>query len=245
MNELFLNAHKGQGASVILEGIHAIKHAYRFGADIEYAITDDKREIIKLAKYIAPDLIDFLEDRLQEVSEKEFLKVFPHTYHGKVAALAKKKENKSLSGRSVWLEDVKLLNNIGASIRVLAARGIRNLIVSGENAALVWHKDVLRASAGLHFALDSIFVFDTSYKAVSFLRVHDYKLIVFDAEGKEIEMGLSTKDNSVFVFGSERYGITDYTKELADKKLSLPMREGVSSLNLATSVAAALYRMDV
>ena len=45
----------------------------------------------------------------------------------------------------------------------------------------------------------------------------------------------------MLVFGTERAGLSDAMKARADRVVALPMREGVSSLNLATSVAAVLY----
>ena len=49
-------------------------------------------------------------------------------------------------------------------------------------------------------------------------------------------------DDAVLVVGSERDGVGPVLRARADAVLSLPMRPGVSSLNLATAVAAVLYR---
>ena len=46
---------------------------------------------------------------------------------------------------------------------------------------------------------------------------------------------------ALLAFGTERYGLSDELCALADARLSIPMRAGVSSLNLATSVAAVLF----
>ena len=47
--------------------------------------------------------------------------------------------------------------------------------------------------------------------------------------------------DAVLAFGSERHGLSDELLARADIRARLPMRAGVSSLNLATAVAAALY----
>jgi tRNA G18 (ribose-2'-O)-methylase SpoU len=47
--------------------------------------------------------------------------------------------------------------------------------------------------------------------------------------------------SAVLAFGTERYGVSDELLALADARVSIPMRDGVSSLNLATSVAAVLF----
>ena len=46
---------------------------------------------------------------------------------------------------------------------------------------------------------------------------------------------------AILAFGTERHGLSDALLERADARLGIPMREGVSSLNLATAVAAVLF----
>ncbi len=45
----------------------------------------------------------------------------------------------------------------------------------------------------------------------------------------------------MLAFGTERYGLSEELRARADASVSIPMRPGVSSLNLATSVAAVLF----
>lgn len=45
----------------------------------------------------------------------------------------------------------------------------------------------------------------------------------------------------MLAFGSERRGLSPELSEQADACVAIPMRPGVSSLNLATSVAAVLF----
>ena len=48
-------------------------------------------------------------------------------------------------------------------------------------------------------------------------------------------------DDAVLAFGSERHGLGAALLARADARVGIPMRPGVSSLNLATAVAVALY----
>ena len=48
---------------------------------------------------------------------------------------------------------------------------------------------------------------------------------------------------ALLAFGTERHGLTGGLLGRADARVSIPMREGVSSLNLATSVAIILFAM--
>ena len=51
--------------------------------------------------------------------------------------------------------------------------------------------------------------------------------------------------HTILAFGSERHGLSDAAQADADALVRIPMRAGVSSLNLATAVAATLYGLVV
>ena len=50
---------------------------------------------------------------------------------------------------------------------------------------------------------------------------------------------------AVLAFGAERGGLSDQLLARADRCVALPMSAGVSSLNLATAVAATLYALKL
>ncbi|MET0817594.1 MAG: rRNA methyltransferase, partial [Solirubrobacteraceae bacterium] len=52
----FLTAARADPALVVLEGVHALKHALRFGADVLAAGTTDPDGLAALAEELAPDL---------------------------------------------------------------------------------------------------------------------------------------------------------------------------------------------
>ena len=65
----------------------------------------------------------------------------------------------------------------------------------------------------------------------------DRPLIAVDPDGEEQRVPRDT----ILAFGSERHGLSQALLADADARVRIPMRAGVSSLNLATSVAAVLY----
>jgi TrmH family RNA methyltransferase len=48
----------------------------------------------------------------------------------------------------------------------------------------------------------------------------------------------------VLAFGTERDGLSDALLARSDARLALPMRPGVSSLNLATAVSGVLFSLS-
>jgi TrmH family RNA methyltransferase len=65
-------------------------------------------------------------------------------------------------------------------------------------------------------------------------------LLAVDPEGEPLDP-LELPPRAVLAFGTERYGLSPELTARADGRISIPMRPGVSSLNLATSVAAVLF----
>src|SRR5262249_8495776 len=61
-----------------------------------------------------------------------------------------------------------------------------------------------------------------------------------DPDGEPLVPG-ELPQGALLAFGSERYGLSHELTAKVDARLSIPMRPGVSSLNLATSVAAVLF----
>ena len=129
----------------------------------------------------------------------------------------------------VLLDAPRSPGNVGAVVRVAAAAGASGVAVCGGTVD-PWGPAVLRGSAGLHYALPVL--------SVELAEVAG-PVVVLDADG---DPAAPVPADAVLVVGSERTGVGDALRERADAVLALPMRPGVSSLNLATAVAAALYR---
>ena len=69
---------------------------------------------------------------------------------------------------------------------------------------------------------------------------YDRPLVAIDPEGDRGGLH-AIPPGAVLAFGTERHGLTSETLERAQMRVRIPMRPGVSSLNLATAVAIVLY----
>jgi RNA methyltransferase, TrmH family len=222
---------------VVVEGFHALKHALRFGAELREAVAVDPEALEELARELAPDLAGQLAERVEKVDARTLADLVPMVPHTGVVAIAERPAvdvaiTLADSGPApvVLLEDPRNMGNIGACVRVAAAAGAAALLTSGENDP--WFPDAVRGAAGLHFALP--------VAAVESLPESDRPLLALDPEGEELRPG-ALPPRAVLAFGTERHGISSDLLARADARVAIPMRKGVSSLNLATSVAVALY----
>ena len=235
--DLFQRARKDTNLAVI-EGVQALKHAARFKAELECIITSDKKLLETMLNELAPDVTEEILPQAEEVSEDTFTRLSPQPPRTKIIAVAKRRNYKlSVIDQIkpiVMLEDPRDLENIGAVIRVSAAADVAAVCITGSID--VWHPGVIRGGAGLHFALP---VVNTSFKDIEQL---NRPLVSLDPTGSEVKRG-TIEHNAVLIFGTERYGISKELLEKSGQIVRLPMRAGVSSLNLATSVAATLYSL--
>ena len=131
----------------------------------------------------------------------------------------------------VLLEAPAHLGNVGAVVRVAAAAGAAAVVTTGAQDP--WHPAALRGAAGLHFALPV-----ARTEGVPALRHRP--LLAMHPDGECLRPD-TLPDGAVLAFGSERRGLSDGVLAAADRQIALPMRPGVSSLNLASAVAAVLY----
>ncbi len=121
---------------------------------------------------------------------------------------------------------------MGACVRVAAAADIAAILTTGGHDP--WHPDALRGSAGLHYALPVARLAEGLPPAL------DRPLLALDPDGEPFDPA-ALPPRAILAFGTERHGLTPALLARADARIAIPMRPGVSSLNLATSVAAVLF----
>jgi RNA methyltransferase, TrmH family len=224
-------------ALVVLEGFHPLKHALRFGAEVQLVLTCDTAQLGELTRAHGADLLDEIARRTTEISRRAFKQLGPYEPHTGVISVARRREHDGEqllrehgAGPLVLLEDPRHRGNLGAVIRVAAAADAAGVLVTGEQDP--WNPVVVRGSAGLHYALP--------VARLNVLPSGERPLIAFDPAGEHWQPERMDPD-ALLAFGAERAGLSQELLARAHQRVRLPMRAGVSSLNLATSVAAALY----
>lgn len=234
--ERFRRQRRDPGLAV-LEGFHALKHALRFEAEIVEIAAVDPGLLERLAADLAPDLAGALDGRVTPVDGETLAGLAPQAPHTGVVAVARRPPVDVAAALAdphpapvVLLEDPRRMNNIGVCVRVAAAADAAAVLTTGSIDP--WHPDSLRAAAGLHFALP--------VARVDRLPRSDRPLVAIDPEGDDIRAA-APPPRAILAFGTERHGLSPELLESADARLGIPMRAGVSSLNLATAVAAVLF----
>ncbi|TGK46938.1 RNA methyltransferase [Leptospira bouyouniensis] len=136
------------------------------------------------------------------------------------------------------IEGVEKPGNLGTILRTAEGAGVGLVIVTDPRIDL-FNPNVVRASTGTIFTLP-VYIGDLTEVLIE-LQKQGYKGYAVTPEGKTLYTSVNLKEKSVFLFGSEQYGLSPLAKELADTTLYLPMLGEADSLNLAMSCGIVLY----
>ena len=230
-------AARSDRSLAVLEGFHPLKHALRFGATLLEVICTDPERLAKLASDYAPDVSDAVLEMASIVPAEVFERLSPASIPTGVVALGRRPDTSLAAlledpsaAPVVFLEQPRNLGNVGAVVRVAAAAGAAGVVTSGTQDP--WAPAALVGGAGLQFALPVCRTGD--------LPESDRPLVAVDPAGDPLNLE-RLPERAVLAFGSERSGLSRALKASADFCVSIPMAQGVSSLNLATAVAVMLY----
>jgi len=223
----------------VLEGFHALKHALRFDAEVLEVVCAEREALARLCHELAPELAESILALAREVPIDVLARLAPLVPPTGVISLARRRVvdpagllADAAPAPVVLLEDPRDLGNMGACVRVAAAADAGGVLVSGGHDP--WHPDALRGAAGLHYALP------VAGLPNGLPREPGRPLLALDPAGEPLRPA-SLPARALLAFGSERRGLSRELLDRADACVAIPMRPGVSSLNLATSVAAVLF----
>lgn len=231
---------RNDSSLAILEGLHPVIHAVRFGARFVNILVTNPEQIQQLADRLAPDTTQKIISQAEAVPPDIFSRLTRPRAPIATGIIAvawrpthslKELLNNKEPQPIILLENPRDLGNTGAAIRVAASAGAAGVLTTGEHDP--WHQASIRGSAGLHFALPVI--------QIDKLPDSDRPLIILDPEEGEFLTLDMIPPRAILAFGGERYGLSKDLISRASKRVRLPMRQGVTSLNLATSVAITLY----
>lgn len=220
----------------VLEGLHPATHALRFGAPLQVAVTYDREKLLKIANRLAPDTVAPIEGVLHVVEPSLFDKLSPRRLSSPLISIAPRPDDDiarafTRKGKPIiYLDRPQDSGNVGAVIRVAAAADIEAVVVSGNVDP--WSPVVIRSGTGLQFAVH--------VGSAELPPETDRPIVAIDADGEPLRS--STLDvNSILAVGGERYGLSPRIREMAQQSVAIPMKAGVSSLNLATAISAVLF----
>ena len=140
-------------------------------------------------------------------------------------------------GMYLFLDRVQDPGNLGTILRTSQALGHKGIFLS-EQCADPWSPKTLRASQGFQFQLT---IYQNTH--IDSLISHDFSFVVADLNGQNVfDYNFALK--TILILGSEGQGISTNLKSIEYDKISLPMMNGVESLNVAVSASIIGYQFS-
>ena len=131
--------------------------------------------------------------------------------------------------------------NVGMIIRSAVAAGIDGVLYPKRGIASLGPL-VIKASAGNIFRAPLIRC-DSTVAAVTTLKSEGYQVAILEASATASLFEFRASGDVVAVLGGESDGIGREVEALADTRLSIPMANGVESLNVAVTAALVAFQL--
>lgn len=186
----------------------------------------------------------FQHAEIFEISQAVFSKISYRETTGGLLVLAtmpdKKLTDLKVKDQSVFiiLEAVEKPGNLGAICRVADAAKVDGLIVCDPHTD-IYNPNAIRSSLGCVFTVEV--VNSTFEETMHWLKENAITSYAAELTASEFYHKLDLSGKIALVFGTEATGLTDKWINGADKRIKIPMRGVIDSLNVNTSVAILTF----
>ncbi len=136
------------------------------------------------------------------------------------------------------IESVEKPGNLGAMLRTCDAAGVDAVIICDARTD-IYNPNVIRSSVGTVFT-NSVAVCETK-EAIPFLKQKN--IIIFAAEplAEKFHYEQNFRNSTAIIVGTEATGLSEEWMIAADKKIKIPMRGRIDSLNVSVSAGILLF----
>ncbi len=235
------NRERQQQGLFIIEGARELSLALRANYSINSVYVC--RELFETSKY--PDVLDNLpSNAVFDITREVFAKIAYRENSDGIVAIAKPKKH-TLSDLSlsenpfvIILESVEKPGNLGAILRTADAARADAVIVCSPMTDL-YNPNVVRSSVGGVFTVQTAFC--TSQEAIKWLDDNKIASYAAELEAAEYYQNVDFTKPSAIVMGTEADGLTDVWLNNASKRIKIPMRGEIDSLNVSVSTAILTF----
>ncbi|RNC66087.1 RNA methyltransferase [Proteiniphilum sp. X52] len=201
------------------------------------------REMFQKTKY--PGLLSSLsEERVFDISLTVFSKIAYRENSDGIVALARPKSHGlgdlTLSANPflILLESVEKPGNLGAILRTADAAAVDALLVCDPQTDL-YNPNVVRSSVGGLFTVQTAVC--SSEEALAWLQANKIRSFAAELQAAEFYQNIDFTHPSAIVMGTEAEGLSDFWLNNATKRIKIPMRGKIDSLNVSVSTAVLTF----
>lgn len=240
--KLHQRKYRTQLQRCLIEGEHVVQEAIVHGI-VELIFLTDKYSVSHRVVYHGKDVVTTLPEstryfmitegiarKLSRVSSSSDLFAVIVTTQGRVLQ----------KGNTVILDGLQDPGNIGTILRSAKAFGFQNIMLT-EDCVDMYNDKLIRATQGIMFSLN---VIQSSHSVLQKLVLeHSIMVYALDIVGADVmQLQTNAKTSYALLLGNEGNGIrANLWEGLTYQNLSIPMEQGVDSLNVAIAASIAMY----
>ncbi|HZY10607.1 MAG TPA: RNA methyltransferase, partial [Bacteroidota bacterium] len=142
----------------------------------------------------------------------------------------------------VAIDGLMNAENVGVLVRNCVAFGVGAIIV-GESSSSPYLRRAVRNSMGTVFQIKVIHSNNLAETLSTLNKEFNTNIVATQPEGSVSIDRVNVRDNVCLVFGSEGTGISQKVIDVCTDRVSIPMMNGIDSLNVASASAVILYEV--
>jgi len=136
------------------------------------------------------------------------------------------------------LESIEKPGNLGAIMRTADAAGLDAVIISMP-AGDIYGPNAIRASQGTVFT--NQIAADAASDILDWLEKNNFTILAASPRARTIYTAADYSKNTAIVVGSEDKGLSEQWLKAAGRKIKIPMRGKIDSLNVSVSAAIIIF----
>ena len=225
----------------VIEGARELSLALEGGYLVESVYVC--REMFEKTKY--PGVLDPIEHRhLFEITPEVFSKIAYRENSDGIVAIAKPRSHTladiqlSKIPFVIVLEAVEKPGNLGADLRTADAAAVDAVVVCDQLTDL-YNPNVIRSSVGGIFTVQTAIC--SSDEAITWLNENNITSYAAELQAAEYYQEIDFRTPSAIVMGTEADGLTGFWLKHASRRIKIPMRGKIDSLNVSVSTAILTF----
>jgi tRNA G18 (ribose-2'-O)-methylase SpoU len=238
------------GKFFIAEGEYILRRLLDSDFPVESVLLADRR-----AEEIAPLVPEPIP--VYVTPQEQMQRILGMKFHSGVIACGKRKPPMTLEEvlptqdrappqmTIVVLPDISNVENLGALIRIAAGFGADALILGKHCHDPFWRQSI-RVSMGTIFRLPLVQSQDLLRDLARLKEVWGVELIATVLDGSAEPLpGARRSDRVGLLFGGEAQGLCEEVLRACDRRVTIPMKLGTDSLNVAVAAGVFLYHFTL
>jgi tRNA G18 (ribose-2'-O)-methylase SpoU len=183
--------------------------------------------------------------KLYIASKQEIQKIVGHRIHHNCMMHGKRPketELKNLGNEIIMLDEITSSENVGSIARSAAALGLDSYLLS-DKSPHPFNRRALRVSMG-HAVLLKTHIYSDIFTTIRELKAMGYKIFAAEvSEGATLLSKVKPTGKWALIMGHEGKGISQDVLNICDEVLTIEMKEGIKSFNVAVAASIMMYKL--